>query len=203
MIRFLKDFLAKSSQYLNSWHSLIDSEKVSIKELFIIFFVFSLVGHYLEVVWAGIKYLISGSTWFPTVVDIIPLAAPYGLGAVALILVVVPILRARKMHIVSVFVISAFVAGIVEFLCAALLVLLYGRNYFWDYSDRFMNLFGFTCLGVCLLFGIVAIVFLYLIYPKLKVFFNYLSQKQISCIFWILFIAYIINLTLVCIREFL
>lgn len=171
--------------------------------LFIVFFVFSFVGHYIEVVWAWVKYFTIGSHWFPKIADLIPLAAPYGLGAVALILIIWPIMKKRKLHPVKVFFLSAFVTGAVEFLCAALLVLLYGRNYYWDYSNRAFNLFGFVCLQGVMLFAIASIIFLYFIYPYCEKLFQKFSRRQVSAIFWVLFIAYLINITLVCVREFL
>lgn len=200
----LKSFKEKMvSRSRSSFSIKPDLLESNAKELFIIFFIFSLVGHYLEVFWAGIKYLAFGSTWLPTVVDIIPLAVPYGLGAVAIILIVLPIAHSKKLKITSVFVFSALVSGLVEFLCAAFLVLLYGRNAFWDYSSKPFNVFGFTWIGACLLFGIAAISFIYLIYPKFKKIMTKLSKKQISFIFWLLFVAYLINLSIVIIREFL
>lgn len=176
--------------------------KRSFKELFIIFFVFSLAGHYLEVVWAWIKFFAYGSTWYPRVVDLIPLAAPYGLGAVVLVLVIWPLLKRKRLSPTAVFGLSMLLTGTVEFLCALLLVILYGRNYFWDYSNRMFNLFGFVCLGTCILFGIASVFFLYFVYPRCEKLFEKLTKRQISKLFWTLFILYIINLGLVCIREF-
>ncbi len=177
--------------------------KSSIKELFIIYFVFSLVGHYLEVIWAWVKYISYGSTWFPKVVDFIPLAAPYGLGAVALILIVWPIYKKKKLKLWKVFLLSGLVTAATEFMCALLVVILYGKNYFWDYSDKPLNLFGFTWIGAASIFGIGSVVFIYAIYPKCEDLFRKLTKRQISIAFWILFVSYAINLILFCIREFL
>lgn len=174
----------------------------SLKELFIVFFVFSFAGHYLEVVWAWVKYFAVGSSWYPKINDLIPLAAPYGLGAVALITIIWPIMRNRKIRPVSVFVLSAIVAGIVEALSGLIVVLLYGKNYFWDYSGRIFNFFGLTCLSACLMFGAASILFLYYIYPHFEKLFENFKKNQISMIFWVLFVAYFVNMSLVIAKDF-
>lgn len=172
------------------------------QELFLVFFVFSLFGHYIEVAWAVIKHVAFGSTWYPKIADLVPLAAPYGLGAVALILLVWPVFDKYKKHPFKVLIISSIVTGAVEFLCAALLVLLHGRNYYWNYSNMPFNLFGYIHLSGCLAFGIVSLAFLYFIYPNWRKAYDKLTNKSVSFVFWLLFIVYAIDLTLVCIREF-
>jgi len=171
-------------------------------DLFIIFFVFSLFGHYIEVIWAIIKRLAFGSTWYPKINDMLPLAAPYGLGAIALILLVWPIFDKYKKRPFTVLAICSIITGLVEFLCAALLVLLYGKNYYWDYSKMPLNLFGFIHLSGCLAFGAISLIFLYFIYPNWKKIYDRLSDKTVSLVFWLLFILYVINMFLVCTREF-
>lgn len=173
------------------------------QQIFLIFFVFSIFGHYLEVVWSWVGYLTVGSKWYPRVADLIPLAVPYGLGAVALIMFVWPIMKKYNLHIVKVFILSAIVTASVEFMCALFLVILYGKNYFWDYSSKPLNLFGFTWVGAAFLFGIVSVVFLYVIYPYCEYLLNKLSKRQLAIAFWPVFSLYIINLILVFIREFL
>lgn len=171
-------------------------------DLFIIFFVFSLFGHYIEVIWAITKHLAFGSNWYPKISDMLPLAAPYGLGAVALVLLVWPAFGKHKKHPFTVLAMCSIITGAVEFLCAALLVLLYGKNYYWDYSKMPLNLFGFIHLSGCLAFGAISLIFLYFIYPNWKKIYDRLSDKTVSLVFWLLFILYVINMFLVCTREF-
>ena len=77
---------------------------------------------------------------------------PYGFGALALIWVVYPLVKNNKASALTVFVISCFLGGIVEFICAAAIVAVTPdhTNVFWDYSDQPFNLFGFVCLKNCL-----------------------------------------------------
>lgn len=172
------------------------------QQIFIIFFVFSIFGHYIEVAWAIVLQVFCGSRWFPVLADILPLAAPYGLGAVALILFVWPLMKKYNHYPIRIFALSVFVTGVVEFLCALLLVILYGKNYFWDYSNKFLNLFGFICLQNCLLFGIASMLFLYFVYPHFQKFSGKFSRRQVSVCFWVLLFMYVINMVAVCIREF-
>ncbi len=172
------------------------------QQLFIIFFIFSILGHYIEVAWAIILQLFFGSHWFPTLADILPLAAPYGLGAVALIVFVWPLMKKYGHYPIRIFGLSVFVTGAVEFLCALLLVVLYGKNYFWDYSSRFLNLFGFICLQNCLLFGIGSMLFLYFVYPHFQKFSEKFTHRQVSVCFWVLLAMYVINMVAVVLREF-
>jgi uncharacterized membrane protein len=158
--------------------------------------VFSIVGHFIEIIWAWMKYFAVGSTWYPRVDDLIPLAAPYGLGTILLIIIVWPIMKSRKIHPFSIFVLSGVLAGIVETISALFVILLYGQNYFWDYSNRFMNFFGLTCLRACFLFSIVSVIFLYFIYPQFEKLFEKFGKRRISIIFWVLFVIYVGNLIL-------
>lgn len=171
------------------------------QQLFIIFFVFSILGHYIEVAWA-LTLRLFGSQWYPTITDMLPLAAPYGLGAVALIVFVWPLMKKYRHYPIRMFTLSVLITGFVEFLCALLLVLLYGKNYFWDYSSRFLNLFGFICLSNCLLFGVASMLFLYFVYPHFQKFSEKFSRRQVSICFWVLLVMYIINMTAVVLREF-
>lgn len=172
------------------------------QELFIYFFIFSWAGHYFEAIWAWIMYLTVDSKWYPVVKDIIPLAAPYGLGVVGLILFVLPVVKKYKMHPIFTFFYSGFICSVIEFICAVLIVAIYGRNYFWDYSKLPYNLFGYVCLGNFILFSIGSVIFIYFIYQRCDKFIKSFKDIQISKIFWILFLAFFINQTLIFIREF-
>ena len=178
------------------------SLKLPFKEVFIIFFVFSFLGHYLEVFWAIVKSLAVNSTWYPVINDPIPLAAPYGLGAVAIALVVLPLKEKKQLSKPWVFLLSAITAGVVEFFSALIVVLFYGKNYFWDYSDQPLNLFGFTSVWACFLFGVSSLVFIYLIYPGYQKVMQKITKNQLKYIFWVLFGVYWINQVVVFLREF-
>lgn len=171
------------------------SSSVFLQKIFIYFWVTSLLGHYLEVVWIYINHITVGATlWKTTIPTITPLAAPYGFGMVAVILLVIPLIERYKLHPLSVFVLNALVTGVIEYLCAFVLVLATGRNRYWDYSNEFLNINGYVCLKSAILFGIGATLFVYYIYPTLEKTVNGLQKKQFNAIFWLLFSSYSIDL---------
>lgn len=166
------------------------------KKIFLYYWLFSLVGHYGENIWAFSRHLITGEPYKAHIVStIIPFASPYGLGAIAIILLVWPLIKSRKINPLIIFVLNVIIAGVVEYLCAVVAAALYGHNYFWDYSTKPFNIDGYICLESVLIFGIAATIFIYFIYPFIENIIQKLSRQQLNIIFWILFISYIIDLT--------
>lgn len=171
------------------------SSLVFLKKIFIYFWATSLLGHYLEVVWIYIMHITVGATlWETTIPTITPLAAPYGFGMVTVIMLVIPLIKKYKLHPLGVFVLNAFVTGVIEYLCALVLVLATGYNRYWNYSNELLNINGYVCLKSAILFGIGATLFVYYIYPTLEKMVNGLQKKQFNAVFWLLFSSYSIDL---------
>lgn len=165
------------------------------QKLFIIFWVFSFLGHYLEILWALFNHVIFGSQlWVPSTPTILPLAPPYGLGVVAVIVFTWPLVKHHDFGPIEAFIVNVFISGIVEYLCAAFLVFVVGYNKFWDYSNQPFNINGYICLENSLLFGFGVTLFLYYIYPLYTKAMNKLKQEQIDTLFWVLFISYGVDL---------
>ena len=161
------------------------------KKIFIYFWVFSIVGHFIEIIWAQVNHIIFGyPIWKPIIYTFTPVAAPYGFGAIAVILFVWPLLKRHNLNLLGVFFLSVLVTTITEYLCALVVVLFVGHNYFWSYSDQFLNINGYVCLEASLLFGISATIFLYYIYPFCEKIISRFSPKQFNRTFWFLFISY-------------
>lgn len=89
----------------------------------------------------------------------------YGAGAVICILVVRPLVKKLNHHIVATFLVATLACAALELLSSIALTIRYGFNPYWSYFDRFMNFNGHICLGNCILFGLLATVFLRLVYP--------------------------------------
>jgi uncharacterized membrane protein len=165
------------------------------EEIFIYYWIFSLAGHYLEIFWSYVNFWIRGGhLWMPTDVTIIPLAPPYGIGAIAVIAVVWPIVRKHRMHPITVTFLNVIIASVVEYLCAIYLVITFGKNIYWNYSHEPFNINGFICLQNSVLFGIGSTFFIYYIYPFFEKAMSKLKKYQMSIIFWILFLSYTIDL---------
>jgi hypothetical protein len=97
------------------------------QELYLYYWVFALAGHYVEIIWARIVHIATGyPLWEPTTSLVIPLAAPYGLGAVGVILFVWPLIKDRKLHFIAVFGINVLITAVVEYFCATMFVIFLG-----------------------------------------------------------------------------
>jgi len=168
---------------------------ISFQKLYIIFWVFSFIGHYLEIIWAWFNFIIFGSQlWIPTTPTVLPLAPPYGLGIIAVLLFTYPLIKRHDLGPAEAFVLNVFICGVVEYLCAAFLVLVVGYNQFWDYSNQPFNINGYICLTNSLLFGFCVTLFVYYVYPFCYKAIKKLKMSQINNLFWLLFIAYVIDL---------
>ena len=163
------------------------------RDLFLYFWLFSLVGHVIELAWAllGTLFTIKSAGHFASI-PVFAIAAPYGLGAVALLLFIYPMVKRKKLGLVSAYVVSVAITTVIEFVSALLVVLVLGSNPFWDYSDRLLNLFGFVCLGNSLLFGIISVVAIRWLFPWTEKWRRVIGEKYLNLAFWILFPAYMI-----------
>ena len=171
---------------------------VVFQRLFIIFWVFAFLGHYLEIIWSWLNHLaFSTNLWLPSTPTFIPLAPPYGMGVVAAILLTWPFIKRHEFNPVQSFVLNVFISALVEYLSAIFLVFVDGYNKFWNYSNQPFNLNGYICLENSLLFGLGATVFLYYIYPIYKKFIDKLKLPQLDMLFWIMFVSYGVDLILI------
>jgi len=161
------------------------------QKIYIIFFCLSIFGHYLEIFLANVKHILSaGPVILPTMPTILPLAAPYGFGAVGVLLVTVPLIRKYRLSPIGVFVISVIVSAIIEYISAALIVAFTGHNAFWNYSNQPFNLNGYIYLEGVLFFGFIAMLFVYYVYPSIEKYMNMLKNCQIKIAFWLMFVGY-------------
>lgn len=170
-----------------------------LEEIFIYFWVFSLFGHYLELIW---KSLFFPSTWHPIVLTLLPLAPPYGLGVIMAILVIKPLMKRLKLKPLTTFVFCCLESGLVEYFCATIIVFFAGSNKFWNYSNQPFNINGYVCLKNIIIFGILNTFFLYFVYPFCQKIIERLRQHQISVIFWILFVSYTLDLMILELKTF-
>lgn len=160
---------------------------------FLIYWIFSLVGHVLELGWVNLPLLIGQP---PTnVLPLFVVAAPYGFGALALIWVIYPLVKKNKANAATIFVLSCILGGTVEFICAAAIVAFTPDhvNVFWDYSAEPFNLFGFICLKNCLAFGAAAVPGVYWVFPVVNNFINWLDQnwrRALNVVSVVLFVVY-------------
>ncbi len=161
------------------------------QELFVYFWVFSLIGHYLELYWAFVASAITEQPMFHQIVlSFIPLAAPYGIGVAAEVLIMVPLVKRYRLRPLPVVLSNVFLMGLVEYLSAATIVLVTGHNRFWNYSAVPFNLNGYTALRPAIIFGIAVTLFLYFVYPACDRLIRRIGDRWLTVIFWVLLISY-------------
>ena len=115
-----------------------------------------------------------------------PFIQIYGMGAIAYYLLVSKIQEPKKL-----FFAGMIMGGSLEYLCSFFQEIFFG-TISWDYSLLFMNLNGRTCLLYCFYWGIIAIIFLKIVYPiLLKIeYLIYKKNVRIFTIFFILFMTF-------------
>ena len=164
------------------------------------FLVFAYVGHFIEMGWAWFCHLVLGEDLKTNI-----LALPYepytiyGTGAVLMILLVRPVVRKIKDNLLVTFLVATVVCAILEYVTSVVLVWQYGRNPFWWYEDRAFNMGGHICLENSILFGLLATVFLKLIYPLTEKLLRRGKQVVINVVLvglMVAFVAYYVALAL-------
>lgn len=115
-----------------------------------------------------------------------PFIQIYGMGAVAYYILISNIQEPKK----------AFFAGmimgsILEYLCSFFQEIFFG-TISWDYSDLFMNLNGRTSLLYAVYWGIIAVVYLKIVYPAFQRMEPMIDQKSIRIVtvFFMLFMTF-------------
>jgi len=133
------------------------------RDSFLVFIAAGLLGHVIDLLWRVVTN-VPVDTW---IWQLMPLVAePYGFAALALLWFVYPLARSKKVAWFGVYVIGAVVTTAVELLCGLVLLTVHGGyNPYWDYSHLPFNLFGQICLYQSVMFGLVAVAFVYFVFP--------------------------------------
>ncbi len=124
--------------------------------------VFALVGHVIDIAWR----IMGNSPVESWIWQLTPLVAePYGFGGVGLLWLVYPLVQKHRIGPLLTGILGAAVTTIIEFICGAVIILVYGSNPYWSYAHMPFNLFGIVCLYNAVGFGLISLVFSYFIFP--------------------------------------
>lgn len=93
-----------------------------------------------------------------------PFCIVYGLGAVVMYLFAYLL---QKKRLCLQFVVLSFAGAIVEYFTSLFQELIFGSTS-WDYSRHFLNIGGRVSLKMAAFWGVLGIIFVYLLYPRLK-----------------------------------
>ena len=114
-----------------------------------------------------------------------PFIQIYGVGAIAYYILISKVKEPKEA-----FGYGMIMGGVLEYLCSFLQEIFFG-TVSWDYSKLFMNLNGRTSLLYCVYWGIIAVIFLKLIYPWFEKMEPLIYKKSIR-IFTVYFSAFMI-----------
>ncbi len=120
-----------------------------------------------------------------------PFIQVYGMGAIAYYLLISKVKDPKEA-----FFSGMLMGGILEYLCSFFQEIFFG-TISWDYSNQFINLNGRTCLLYCFYWGIIAVVFLKVIYPWLEQIDGLIFNKwvRIVTVFLMIFMTFDISIS--------
>ena len=147
----------------------MNKQKIDFHKMLWYFTIFSIIGLIIETLFCYIttsviesrKGLILG-----------PFCPVYGVGAVLLIV----LLSDYKDNCVKLFIIGAIVGNIIEYLLSYTLEAFYGTR-FWDYSFIDLNLNGRVCIKYSLFWGMLAVILVKYIKPRVDIFIEKINNK--------------------------
>lgn len=159
---------------------------LKIQNLLIYYFICSILGWIMEVLYAY--------TVFGTFVDrgflYGPMCPIYGWGAVAMVLVTEKI-RKKKVNTLGIFLIVTAIFTILEYLTSLVLELIFNLRW-WDYSNYFLNINGRVCLIFSIFFGFMGIVFVKKIYSRIQRLIKNIRKKISVKMLWVILISLIV-----------
>ena len=133
------------------------------------FFVYSIIGYIMEMTFA----IISGVNNPESGVLYGPWTPIYGIASIIIILISEKLFKNLHMdrwkETIIVFIITVPILMFLEWLGGTLIELIFGFT-FWDYTDYKFNLGKYTCLEFGLIWGVMGIVFIYIIRPLIDKF---------------------------------
>ncbi len=171
-------------------------EKLSLHDIFYIFLFGCFTGWIVEGIWTLLK---KGLFLNHSALVIGPFNIIYGIGAVALTLVLYRVKQKRNFDI---FILSFITGTILEYVVS--FVMEYTLGFVaWSYAKKPFNINGRVCLPYSLFWGFLGILWIKIIYPKVKKLIDKLNKVE-SLKFIkiaIIFLVFDTILTFTCIRR--
>lgn len=162
--------------------------------LFLYMWFGGLLGTWFELGLRAVLGLASGDhRWYSPLhlADFFEFQEPYALGAAVVVLVVIPLKERFGLGPEVVFVLTAALSGGVELLSALALVLTLGHNPFWDYSDHPYSLHGYTSVLSVAVFGLLAMLFIYVVHPATRPALDQLGRRRMALVVTMAAILYL------------
>lgn len=167
--------------------STVFAEGCCFYKLFCLFFIGALLGDITETIFCRI----TAGVWMSRSSVIYgPFSIVWGLGCAFLTLL---LYRYRNKSDSSIFLAGTLLGGAYEYGCSVFTELVFG-TVFWDYSGFAFNLGGRINLLYCFFWGIAAVVWMRLIYPKLSDWIEKIPKKPGTILCNILIVFMIVNM---------
>ena len=139
----------------------IFAKGICLDKIFWVFLISALLGDIIETIYCRIV----GGEWMSrSSVLYGPFSIVWGIGAVVLTLVLSRFAHKADRYI---FVIGALLGGVYEYVCSVFTEIVFG-TVFWDYSHMMFNIGGRTNLLYMGFWGILSVVWIKIIYPRLS-----------------------------------
>ena len=152
-------------------------------KIFWIFIIGSIFGFFAEMIYRSI---FSRSLQIGRGLIYGPFIQIYGMGAIAYYILIKEVKEPK-----DVFIYGTIMGGVLEYLCSFFQEMLF-NTISWDYSKFFLNLNGRVCLLYCVYWGIIALMFLKIVYPWFQKIEPLIYKKgvRIFTIFLAIFMAF-------------
>lgn len=95
------------------------------------------------------------------------------------------------------FCMGTFLGGAYEYICSVFTEIAFG-TVFWDYSEIPFNLGGRINLLYCFFWGIAAVVWFKMLYPRFSALIERIPKRIGKCVTWILIVFMIVNIIISC-----
>ncbi len=156
-----------------------------------LFFIAAFLGDLIEMVFCRITagYWMSRSSVVYGSFSIV-----WGLGAVLLTLI---LYRYRDRSDSFIFLFGTVLGGAYEYVCSVFTELVFG-TVFWDYSHIPFNLGGRINLLYCFFWGIAAVTWLKIVYPRLSALIERIPMRFGAVLSWALIVFMIVNIIISC-----
>lgn len=154
-----------------------------------VFLVSALLGDLIETVFCG---LVDGQWMNRSSVLYGPFSFVWGLGAVVL---TVTLRRLAEKNDRYVFLAGFFIGGAYEYLCSVFTELVFG-TVFWDYSEMPLNIGGRTNVLFCFFWGLLAVVWIKILYPPMSRQIERLPALAGKILTWIILLFMVCNAVL-------
>ena len=161
----------------------------SFYKIVLLFIVGSLLGDFTETIFcrvtAGVWISRSSLVWGP-------FSVVWGM---AIALVTLLLYKYKDSSDAFLFGVGTFLGGAYEYLCSVLSERVFGKV-FWDYSDIPFNLGGRINLLYCFFWGIAAVVWFKILYPRFSDWIEKIPMKPGKIITWVLIVFMVCNMLL-------